>query len=231
MRSRSGISSTMLLLIVLLFLNRLRSGMSSPSDFIYDTLITLPGIIIGITFHEFGHAVVADHLGDPTPRSQGRVSLNPLAHIDWFGLFTLIFAGFGWGRPVMINPRAYKHPRRDRLMVSFAGVIMNAVIILCVALITRFCYRAAPNWLLDVLIQAIAINIMLMLFNLLPVPPLDGFNIITEIFGLREQGWYRQAYQFGGILLMAIILFGLTGRILSPAVNGIFRFVVNNIIM
>lgn len=234
---RSGISTGMLLMIILLFLNRLRSGIADPSAFLYDILITLPGIIIGIAFHEFGHAFVADRLGDPLPRSQGRVTLNPLAHIDPFGLITLIFAGFGWGKPVMIDPNAYKHPRRDRLLVSFAGVIMNAIVILVLALITRAVWRmpysnqSVWNTVLDILIQAIAINVMLMLFNLLPVPPLDGFNIVTEILDLRSQSWYRNVYNAGGILLMVIIVFGLTGRILTPAVQGIFRFVINHIIL
>lgn len=237
MRNRSGISTGMILLIVFLFLNRLRSGIGDPAGFFYDILITLPGIIIGIAFHEFGHAYVADRLGDPTPRSQGRVTLNPLAHIDPFGLITLIFAGFGWGKPVMINPYVYKHPRRDRLFVSFAGVIMNAVMILILALITKAVYYGANyqssafNTVMDILLQAIAINIMLMLFNLLPVPPLDGFNIVTEIFDLRSKSWYRNAYSAGGIILLAIIVFGLTGRILTPAVQGIFRFVIDNIIL
>ena len=237
MRRSGGISTGMILMIVLLFLNRLRYAAGDPAGFFYDTLITLPGIIIGITIHEFGHAWVADRLGDPVPKSQGRVTLNPLAHIDPFGLITLIFAGFGWGKPVMINPYAYKHPRRDRLMVAFAGVVMNALMILVLALITKAVYNgtgygtSAANTILDILIQAIAINIMLMLFNLLPVPPLDGFNIVTEIFDLRSQDWYQKVYSFGGIILMAIVVFGLTGKILTPAVQAVFRFVINRIIL
>ena len=232
MDRRSGINTGMILLIVLLFLNRLRSGMANPSAFFYDLLIPLPGIIVGITFHEFGHAFVSDRLGDSLPRSQGRVTLNPLAHIDPFGLIALIFGGFGWGRPVMINPAAYKKPRRDMLFVAFAGVIMNAILVLVFALITRFVFRSdAPQVVLDILVQAIAINIMLMIFNLLPVPPLDGFNIVTEIFNLRQQSWYRNLYAAGGAILLALVVFGITGRILTPAVSAVFDFVVKTIIL
>ena len=233
---RSSINTGIILLVVLLFLNRLRSGIADPFAFFYNLLVPLPGIIIGISFHEFGHAFVADKLGDPLPRSQGRVTLNPLAHIDPIGLVALIFGGFGWGRPVMIDPRGYKHPRRDRLLVAFAGVVMNAIIVLILALITHaFVFSDfntnASSVILDILIQAIAVNIMLMIFNLLPVPPLDGFNVITEIFDLRKQSWYRNLYNAGGAILLALVVFGVTSRILTPAVSAVFNFVLQNLIL
>ena len=235
---RNGFDIGMILFVILLLLSRFRYGMSDPAEFFIDTLITLPGIVIGITFHEFGHALSAYKLGDRLPKDQGRVTLNPLAHIDFFGLVCLIFAGFGWGRPVQINLNAYKHPRRDRLIVAFAGVIMNAIIILVLALITKAALpsllmstSSAADIVLRILTQAIAINIMLMIFNLLPVPPLDGFNVITEIFGLRKFSWYGKLYSAGGIILMVLIFFRITSYILTPAVQGIYSFVLNGIIL
>ena len=99
--------------------------MSSIISYILGRLIILPGIIIGLSFHEFAHAKASDLLGDPTPRLQGRTSLNPVAHIDPVGFLLLLLIGFGWGRPVQIDPRSYRHRRRDELSVSLAGVTMN----------------------------------------------------------------------------------------------------------
>ena len=227
-----------LLFLVLLFLTRFRAYMDNPAEFFISILIILPGIILGITFHEFGHAFAAYKLGDELPKKQGRVTLNPLAHIDLMGFICLIFAGFGWGKPVQININAYKHPRRDRLLVSFAGVIMNAVIILVLALITKAALPAllsneapAAYYVLQILLQAISINIMLMIFNLLPVPPLDGFNVITEIFDLRKYSWYGKFYSAGGLILMVLIFFRITSYIITPAVQGIFDLVMNGIIL
>ena len=235
---RNGINTGMILFVILLLVSRFRYGFTDPKDFLLDILITLPGIVLGLTFHEFGHAFTAYKLGDNLPKQQGRVSLNPLAHIDPFGLICLIFAGFGWGRPVQINALAYRHPRRDRLLVSFAGVIMNAIIVLVLAFITKAALpgllnstSGAAEIVLQILLQAIAVNIMLMIFNLLPVPPLDGFNVITEIFNLRKYGWYDKLYSFGGIILMVLIFFRLTSYILTPAVNAIYSLVMNGIVL
>ncbi len=235
---RFHINTGMLLFVILLFLSRLRYGASDPAAFFTDILITLPGIVIGIAFHEFGHAFAAYKLGDMTPKIQGRVTLNPLAHIDPFGLICLIFAGFGWGRPVQISLNAYKHPRRDRLIVAFAGVIMNAILILAFALITK---AALPSLLysdssgaytvLQILLEIISVNIMLMIFNLLPIPPLDGFNIVTEIFDLRQYSWYDKLYSAGGMILMVLIFLRFTSYVLTPAVQGLYGLVLNGIIL
>ncbi len=233
-------SSSTLILILLLFVSRMQANKGDMAGYFYDILIMLPGIILGLSFHEFGHAYTAYKLGDNLPKSQGRVTLNPLAHIDPIGLVCLIFGGFGWGRPVMINGNAYSHPRRDRLMVAFAGVIMNAILVIVLAFVTRgvlYGMRSAGGMgsagqiILDILVQAVAINIMLMLFNLLPVPPLDGFNVVTEIFNLRQTSWYSKVYSAGGMILLVLILFRFTGKILTPAVQTIYSFVVQHIIL
>ena len=98
------------------------------ADLILTKILMLPGIIIGLSFHEFAHAWVSDKLGDPTPRRQGRVTINPLAHIDWIGFLALLLVGFGWGKPVQIDPGYYKNRRRDEFLVSIAGVTMNLIL-------------------------------------------------------------------------------------------------------
>ena len=125
---KGNIDITFIIIIVLLAGSSLRSGMADPKQWLMEKLLLLPGIIIGLSLHEFGHAVVAYKLGDNTPKLQGRVTINPMAHIDWMGLAALFFCGFGWGQPVQINPYNFKHRRRDELFVSLAGVVMNLLV-------------------------------------------------------------------------------------------------------
>ena len=102
--------------------------MSFSISTIITKLLTLPGIILGLSFHEFAHAWMSNKLGDPTPKRQGRLTINPLAHIDWIGFLCLLLVGFGWGKPVEIDPRYYKHRRRDEFLVAIAGVTMNLIL-------------------------------------------------------------------------------------------------------
>ncbi len=210
--------------------------MSSIISYILGRLIILPGIIIGLSFHEFAHAKASDLLGDPTPRLQGRTSLNPVAHIDPVGFLLLLLIGFGWGRPVQIDPRYYRHRRRDELIVSLAGVTMNLLIAVAAAGIMRLAYEAAGapfflgtsagNIVWSILQGAVSINLVLMFFNLIPLPPLDGFGIITQIFRLDRKPWYTRFYQLGPMFLMIIILFQLTSYVISPAVSWTYSLIM-----
>ena len=152
-------------------------------------LLMLPGIIMALSFHEFAHAWVSDKLGDPTPRRQGRVTLNPLAHIDWIGFITLIIVGFGWGKPVQIDPGYYKNRRRDEFLVAIAGVTMNLILAIIISFPVKMMMKtnvfgasALGYDIYMILFYAVMINLVLMIFNLIPCPPLDGWNIITQIF-------------------------------------------------
>lgn len=208
--------------------------MNSVMSYIIGRLIILPGIIVGLSFHEFGHAWVSKRLGDPTPSLQGRVSLNPAAHIDIVGFVCLLMLGFGWGKPVEINPSYYKHRRRDEMLVSFAGVFMNLVVAFASAAVMKIVYTAAPQFIAtsvgtviwQILIGMLQINIVLMLFNLIPLPPLDGFGIITQIFKLDTKRWYPRFYQLGPMFLLLIIVFNLTDYILTPQVTWLYNFIM-----
>ena len=201
-------------------------GMDSISTFIFERLMIIPGILIGLSFHEFGHAFVSDRLGDPTPRSQGRVSLNPAAHIDPLGLLMLFIIGFGWGRPVQIDPGYYKHKRRDEILVSLAGVVMNLLLAIVFMGVLRIVYQFAGEFVAgtlgsiiwQILMGVVQINLVLMFFNLIPLPPLDGFGIITQIFELDKKSWYHNFYRLGPMLLMVIIIFNITSLIITPGV-------------
>ncbi|MBR3756454.1 MAG: site-2 protease family protein [Firmicutes bacterium] len=224
-------SKEMLVLLVILVGLRITGG---SFDFM-SMLISLPGIIIGLSFHEFAHGAVSYALGDPTPKLQGRLTINPMAHMDPFGFLALMFAGFGWGVPVQIDPRYYKNRRRDEMLVALAGVTMNLLLAVLFSLILRFLFASNPAWLsgevgsilTEMLIQVVIINLVLMIFNLIPVPPLDGFGIATELFNLRKYDWYWKLYDYGFPILMLLIIFDVTDLILTPGVNGIFSLLVN----
>lgn len=238
---RSRIKQMGILFAILVMVNIAQNGLSSPKTYIYNMLITIPGIIIGLSFHEFGHAFVSDRLGDPTPRAQGRVTLNPIAHFDPFGFFALIFCGFGWGVPVQIDPRYYKHPRRDEFLVSIAGVIMNLFLAVVFSFVVHFVYRnvsydklasgTIAGTLFNILLQVVIVNVVLMIFNLIPIPPLDGFGIITEIFNLKKTSFYETFYNNGFPILMILLIFGVVDKVLNPAVNFVYSLLLQYIIL
>ena len=147
---RSNIDISFIVIIVILAMSSLRSGgFSNPTEWLMDKILLLPGIVIGLSFHEFGHAAVAYKLGDNTPKLQGRVTLNPMAHIDWMGLAALFFCGFGWGQPVQINPFNFKHRRRDELFVALAGVVMNLLLAAAFVVIAKIVVMAGSNWIMN----------------------------------------------------------------------------------
>ena len=197
------------------------------ADMILTKLLMLPGIIIGLSFHEFAHAWMSDKLGDPTPRRQGRVTINPMAHIDPIGFLALLLVGFGWGKPVQIDPSYYKNRRRDEFLVGIAGVTMNLLIAVIFSLPARaivkaFNGAAASDFIYNIYLMIfyiVSINIVLMIFNLIPCPPLDGWGILTQIFRLDRYSWWYKVYQYGTWILLALIVFDVTDRIITPLVT------------
>ena len=231
MNGKIKISPFAMMIILLIIMRMIRGDMGDPVNWITTRLVMLPAILTGLSLHEFGHAIVSDKLGDPTPRSQGRVTINPMAHVDPVGLLCLIFVGFGWGVPVQINPGYYKHRRRDEALTAVAGVTINFCIAVVATIITKlyvnfasdtFFYSTVGSVILEVLQYMIFINVILMLFNLLPVPPLDGFNILTQVFNLSKYSWYQALYNNGGIILILLVVLGGTSYILGPLANRIY---------
>ena len=197
------------------------------TDILLNKILMLPGILIGLSFHEFAHAWVSDKLGDPTPRRQGRVTINPLAHIDWIGFLALLLVGFGWGKPVQIDPSYYKNRRRDEFLVGIAGVTMNLLLAVIFSIPARMIVKAfsgaAPSDLVYnvylMIFYVVSINVVLLIFNLIPCPPLDGWGIITQIFRLDKYSWWYKVYQYGTWILLALIVFNVTDRIITPLVS------------
>ena len=209
--------------------------MSGIGSWLLSKLYIIPGIVVAISVHEFGHAKAAQLCGDRTSSALGRVSLDPRAHIDLIGLLMLFFVGFGWGKPVLIDPRQFRHPRRDQIIVGLAGVFNNFVTAVVFAVICRLYVQFVPNAffistlgnvIFTILIQTVSINISLMLFNLLPIPPLDGFGVVCGIFGLYNTKFYWYARRYGMPLLLILVYFGFTANILGPLSTSVFRFVI-----
>lgn len=215
----------------------MRGGIGGVINWFSGTLLMLPGIIVGISFHEFAHAKAAQLCGDDTPVYQGRVTLDPKAHIDPIGLIYLIFIHFGWGRPVQINPSNFKNRRRDSIIVGLAGVTMNFLVALVIGMGITAIYKFMPSFFSssvgltvgNILMEAVVINISLLLFNLLPVPPLDGFGVIVDVFKLWGTNFYRFVFANSSIILIALILLDIPGMLLSGPLYRIVNFIMSGI--
>lgn len=193
-------------------------------------LLTLPGVIVAITFHEFAHAFVADKLGDDTPRRQGRLNLNPLSHIDPVGFFMLIFAHFGWGKPVEINPANFNRKRSmsaQEALVALAGPVMNLIIAIVLTIILFTITTFTPTFILSTtgmligltLQMAISVNIGLGVFNLIPLPPLDGSKILMHFLPYNAKTWFENNAQIFYIVFIVLWVTNLISYIISPVIN------------
>jgi Zn-dependent protease len=172
-------------------------------------------LVVGITFHEFSHAFVADQLGDHRPRAMGRVTLNPVAHIEPLGALFFVLAGFGWGKPVQVNPAALRSGGLGA--VALAGPVANLVVALAFALAYRVIALAGVDlpYLSGIIQFVVLFNVALGLFNLLPIPPLDGYNLALALLPPRQAYTLRQYSQYGFLLLLGLILLSY-GPIFGP---------------
>ena len=175
-------------------------------------------LIISLTVHEFAHALTADRLGDPTPRSFGRLSLNPLRHLDPLGTIMLLIARFGWGRPVPIDPYNFRSPRRDELLVALSGPASNFLL----AILTSFFSSYSP-----ILYILVVVNLSLAIFNLLPLPPLDGSKILLNLLPPEQSSSWATAFdQYGPFLLAALLFSNFINLIISPIIGFFLRLLL-----
>ncbi|HZK86719.1 MAG TPA: site-2 protease family protein [Syntrophomonas sp.] len=202
---------------------------------VYNMLIALPAILIALTFHEYAHGQVADWLGDSTPYYQGRLTLNPLPHIDWIGFFALMFFHFGWAKPVQVNPNNFKNVsvKTGMMLVSIAGPLMN-ILLAFVAMITLRLLSFNPELgtysgnlsaLIQMLIPLVQINIILAVFNLIPVPPLDGSKILAGLLPDKGTRFIYSLEQYGPLLLLLLIFTNLAGKIIWPMYNVLYALI------
>ena len=183
-------------------------------------LLTLPAVLWAISFHEFCHGYAAKLVGDPTAERSGRLSLNPLDHFDLVGTLMLLFVGFGWAKPVPINTRYFRHPRRDLVIVSLAGVAGNILTAVVCVLFLRFLgdpwYRLAGRAGITVLVQMIAINVGLAAFNLIPIPPLDGSRVLEAFLPFKYLRYYYWLERYGMIILLVLLMTGIVDVLFNP---------------
>lgn len=190
-------------------------------------VLMIPAVVIAFVFHEFAHAAVATAFGDPTPRRHGRLTLEPLAHIDWLGAFCLLFLNFGWAKPTPVQPAHYKNRFWGEILVSSAGVLMNLLLAFLFAVlevVLRHYLVGRVNPLVWTAISLVVqMNLVLVVFNLLPIPPLDGWQIVRPLLPPKIR-WTlgAQLERWGTMIMLGLLLFGLIGFILSPALRVLY---------
>lgn len=172
-------------------------------------IIAFPGLILAITVHEFAHAWMADRLGDPTPRYQDRLTLNPLAHLDPLGTLAILITRFGWGKPVQFDPYNLKEPIRDTALIALAGPVSNCIMAVGLAIIAHL--PGIPALVVAGLGIVISINIVLALFNLIPVHPLDGSKIILPLLPRETAFEYEEFMKKYGIFLLIMLIMPWNG--------------------
>ena len=202
-------------------LSGINSLLSNPLEIIY----RIPAVLIALAFHEWAHAYSAFRLGDPTARNLGRMTINPIAHIDPIGFASLLLFQFGWAKPVPINTRYFRTPRRDELIVSLAGVATNLLLaFVSMGLYYIFVFTIGVNEMgFQIFSTFFFLNVGLFVFNLLPIPPLDGYHVAQCLF-LRGNKTYRLfafLNQYGNIILIILVFTGVLGSIVTPLVSGI----------
>ena len=191
-------------------------------------MLLIPVLLFALVFHEFSHGWVANKLGDPTAKNQGRLTLNPMAHLDPIGSMMILFVGFGWAKPVPVDSRYLANPRKDMMKIAFAGPASNLLLAFIGGILIRITGYAGP--LSSMLILFTQINISLAVFNMIPIPPLDGSQIFSGIMIRKNPQLVMQLQMYGPQILLGLILFGMfTGisiiwAFMSPFVN-FFMFV------
>lgn len=185
-------------------------------------LLSLPGIITAITFHEMAHGIAAEQMGDDTAKRMGRLSLNPFKHLDPIGFLSMLIFHFGWAKPVPINPSNFRDQRKGIIWVSLAGSLTN-LILGFISVAALYAVMPLNNMYLNIVIQDMAVyNIMFAVFNLIPIPPLDGSQILAEFLPYQARQKYQSIARYGMWILLAMMWLGLFSMIISPIVSWIY---------
>lgn len=208
---------------------------------ILGVLLTLPGVLVAITFHEYAHALAAYKLGDDTPKVQGRLNLNPLTHLDPIAVVLLVFTHIGWGKPVEINPNNFDRKisaRAGEAIVAAAGPIMNILLAFVIAIIfyalqvfaTGFAIGTQTGMIIMTMLQyAVIVNVGLGVFNLIPLPPLDGSKILIHFLPYNAKTWFENNTQLFYVIFIVLWITNLISYIISPVIgvvsNGIYAMV------
>lgn len=193
-------------------------------------LINVPITLVCLTGHELAHGWVSEKLGDPTPRQQGRMTINPLAHLDVIGTLLMIFTGFGWAKPVMVNPMYYKDRKKGMALTAAAGPLSNLLMAFAMLLLYSLAAVllmklgiAVPSIVSTIAYTFIIRNLCFMVFNIIPIPPLDGAKVLGMFLPNRAYYKMLQYERYFMIVIMLLSLSGFFSRIIGTGVNAVFN--------
>ena len=198
-----------------------------------NALLRVAAVLLCLTVHETCHGLAAYALGDPTAKSMHRLSLNPLHHIDWSGLFMMLAAGFGWAKPVPVDPRYFKKPKEGMALTALAGPVSNFLLALLLIFISKLIYLYAPYTVVMgavftfCLYTAAPLSIGLGLFNLIPIPPLDGSKVVAVLLPNRAYRTLMRYERYGMLLLLALSLLGVFGGFISGVIGWVYEAMFN----
>jgi Zn-dependent protease len=206
-----------------------------PVGYFSRLILQIPGLLVAVTVHELAHAVVADRLGDPTARRLGRLTLNPLPHIDPVGAIAFMLAGFGWAKPVPVSASNLQHPVRDMALVAAAGPLSNFTAafatLVAAPLILGQLHGAMPSVATKIVASVVdgvyKLNLILGVFNLIPLPPLDGGHFLPYLFPRLSRTFINQLEQVGPFLLILLLLTGGTHYVLEPVVDAVHALLLS----
>ena len=191
---------------------------TDPIEMLQIVLMIIPLFV----FHELAHAWMALRLGDTTARDEGRITLNPIKHIDWLGLLMIMFVGFGWAKPVMINPENLQNKKRDMALIALAGPVTNFILAFVLVFVGVVVFDLQVSFVLHMAL----LSIMLGVFNMLPIPPLDGSKVLAALLPDDIYNAYRRYEGFGMVLFIILALTGMLGRIIWPMIQSIFGWMI-----
>lgn len=200
-------------------------------DSITNIIIMAPPLLLALTLHEYAHGYIAYRLGDPTAYNAGRLTLNPLSHLDPLGTIAFFFIKFGWAKPVPVNPNYFKNPRKDMLWVALAGPVTNLLLAVASAILLKVLAALATTLPYSAMLEAILvplyrmilasvwINLVLCIFNFLPIPPLDGSRIVTGLLPEHMAQTYASFERYGFIVILILAFTGVLGSVISPIIR------------
>ena len=197
------------------------------ADYLTGLILSIPGLFLALTFHEFAHGYVAYLMGDNTARYSGRLSLNPMAHLDIWGTLCLLFSHFGWAKPVPINPANFRDQKKGIIAVSLAGPMANFLLAVICWVIYVLLEKYVPFskisiFFAQIFMYATFMNVGLMVFNLIPIPPLDGSKILMEFLPYRYRYKMYQIERYSGIILLALVWTGALRPVLNTLSGWVF---------